>query len=94
MADVPGHCTQCGSPVPTGSNRFCTSCGAEIMTTPGFISGDEYTDPGAEINSHFAQSNAQLRELVAKDKERIAKEREEGGFGSGRSRGYRGIGIT
>ena len=42
------------------------------MTTPGFISGDEYTDPGAEINSHFAQSNAQLRELVAKEREEEA----------------------
>ena len=40
------------------------------MTTPGFISGDEYTDPGPEINACFSQSNAQLRELVAKDKER------------------------
>ena len=40
------------------------------MTTPGFISGDEYTDPGERINACFSQSNAQLRELVAKDKER------------------------
>ena len=40
------------------------------MTTPGYISGDEYTDPGELINSCFSQSNAQLRALVAKDKER------------------------
>ena len=40
------------------------------MTTPGFISGDEYTDPGELVNESFSQSNAQLRELVAKDKER------------------------
>ena len=40
------------------------------MTTPGFISGDEYTDPGELVNASFSQSNAQLRELVAKDKER------------------------
>ena len=44
------------------------------MTTPGFISGDEYTDPGPEINACFSQSNAQLRELVAKDKEREEEE--------------------
>ena len=40
------------------------------MTTPGFISWDEYTDPGELVNESFSQSNAQLRELVAKDKER------------------------
>ena len=40
------------------------------MTTPGFISWDEYTDPGEMVNESFSQSNAQLRELVAKDKER------------------------
>jgi hypothetical protein len=40
------------------------------MTTPGFISGDEYTDPGELVNESFSQSNAQLRELVAKNKER------------------------
>ena len=39
------------------------------MTTPGFISGDEYTDPGPEINAHFSQSNAELRALVAKERE-------------------------
>ena len=40
------------------------------MTTPGFISWDEYTDPGELVNESFSQSNAQLRELVAKNKER------------------------
>ncbi len=40
------------------------------MTTPGDSSGVEYTDPGELINSCFSQSNAELRALVAKDKER------------------------
>ena len=40
-----------------------------MMTTPGFISRDEYTDPGPKINSHFSETFAQTRERVAKERE-------------------------
>ena len=49
-----------------------------MMTTPGFISRDEYTDPGPEINADFEGSNAQARERVAKEREeRLAAEAAE-----------------
>ena len=49
------------------------------MTTPGFISGDEYTDPGPEINAEFEGGNAQARERIAKEREeaQAAEETEE-----------------
>lgn len=43
------------------------------MTTPGFISWDEYTDPGPKINSHFSETFAQARERVAKEREEEAE---------------------
>ena len=48
------------------------------MTTPGFISRDEYTDPGPKINAHFSETFAQARERVAKERgERQAAEAAE-----------------
>ena len=38
------------------------------MTTPGFISGDEYTDPGPLINACFSETFAQARERIAKER--------------------------
>jgi hypothetical protein len=37
------------------------------MTTPGFISGDEYTDPGALINECFSESFGDTRARIAKE---------------------------
>ena len=41
------------------------------MTTPGFISRDEYTDPGPLINSHISETFAQARERIAKEQEEL-----------------------
>jgi hypothetical protein len=41
------------------------------MTTPGFISWDEYTDPGPLINSHFSETFAQARERIAMEQEEL-----------------------
>ncbi len=42
------------------------------MTTPGFISGDEYTDPGPIINAAFAETFAEARKRIAKEREEEA----------------------
>ena len=41
------------------------------MTTPGFISGDEYTDPGPLINACFSETFAQARERIAREQEEL-----------------------
>ena len=46
------------------------------MTTPGFISRDEYTDPGPLINSHFSETFARARERIAKEQEELQAEEE------------------
>ena len=47
------------------------------MTTPGFISGDEYTDPGPIINAAFAETFAEARKRIAKEREEEAEAVEE-----------------
>ena len=46
------------------------------MTTPGFISGDEYTDPGPLINACFSETFAQARERIAREQEELQAEEE------------------